>query len=68
MKTKKIQSLIQKFKMDTINFPNTLNPANICWTCQQTCLEDVFSLTILLLPRRLEDVLKTSCKDILKTS
>ena len=24
MKTKKIQSLIQKFKMDTINFPNTL--------------------------------------------
>ena len=31
-------------------------------------LENVFSVTIFCLPGRLEDVLKTSCKDVLKTS
>ena len=31
-------------------------------------LQHVFSVTILRLPRRLEDVLKKSCKDLLKTS
>ena len=31
-------------------------------------LQQVFSVTILRLPRRLEDVLKKSCKDLLKTS
>ena len=31
-------------------------------------LQHVFSVTILRLPRRLEDVLKTPCKDVLKTS
>ena len=30
-------------------------------------LQHVFSVTILRLPRRLEDVLKMSCKDVLKT-
>ena len=39
-------------------------PANICWSWRRlqdvfkTCLEDVFSVTILRLPRRLEDVLE----------
>ena len=40
--------------------------ANICWSSRR--LQHVFSVTILRLPRRLEDVLKTSCKDVLKTS
>ena len=31
-------------------------------------LQHVFSVTILRFPRRLEDVLTTSCKDVLKTS
>ena len=37
---------------------------------QQTFLglQHVFSVTILRLPRRFEDVLKTSCEDVLKTS
>ena len=31
-------------------------------------LQHVFSVTVLRLPRRLEDLLKTSCKDVMKTS
>ena len=55
-------------------------PANICWSWRRLQdmswrrLQHVFSVTILCLPRRLEDVLKTSWKtkncyaeDILKT-
>ena len=42
------------------------SPANICWSWRR--LKNVFSVTILRLPRRLEDVLKTSCKDVLKIS
>ena len=30
-------------------------------------LQDVFSVTIFCLPRRLQDILKTSCKNVLKT-
>ena len=41
-------------------------PANICWSSRR--LEDVFSVKILRLPRPLEDVLKTSCEDVFKTS
>ena len=48
-------------------------PANICWSWRR--LQHVFSVTILRLPRRLEDVLKTSWKtkncyaeDVLKMS
>ena len=37
-------------------------PAKICWSWRR--LQNVFSVTILLLPRRLEDIFK----DILKTS
>ena len=55
----------------------TAFPANICWSWRR--LQHVFSLTILRLPRRLEDILqdalKTSWKtkncyaeDVLKTS
>ena len=33
----------------------------------KTRLQHVFSVTILRLPRHLEDVLKTNCKDVLKT-
>ena len=33
-------------------------PANICWFLRR--LEDVFSVTILRLPRRLEDVLEAN--------
>ena len=40
-------------------------PANICWSWRS--LQHVFSITILRLPRRLEDVLKTSCKTSWKT-
>ena len=42
------------------------SPANIYWPWRR--LQHVFSVTILRLPRRLEDVLKTCCKDIWKTS
>ena len=42
------------------------NPANICWPWKH--LQYVFSVTILRLPRRLKDVLKRSCKNVLKTS
>ena len=41
-------------------------PANICWSSRR--LEDVFSVKSLRLPRPLEDVLKTSCEDVFKTS
>ena len=40
-------------------------PANICWSSIR--LEDVFSVKILRLPRPLEDVLKTSCEDVLSS-
>ena len=49
-------------------------PANICWSSRRLqdmswrCLQHVFSVTIFRLPRCLEDVLKTFCKYILKTS
>ena len=49
-------------------------PANICWSSRRLPdmswrrLQHVFSVTIFRLPWRLEDVLKTSCKDVLKTS
>ena len=56
----------QKWKED-------FNPANICWSWRR--LQHVFSVTIIRLPRRLEKVLKTSCKTkncytekVLKTS
>ena len=42
-----------------------LDPANICWSWRR--LQHVFSVTILRLPRRLEDVLKTCLEDVLKT-
>ena len=48
-------------------------PTNICWSWRRlqdvfpqemswSCLQHVFSVTIARLPRRLEDILKTSCK------
>ena len=43
-------------------------PANICWSWRRLQhlswkrLQHVFNVTILRLPRRIEDVLKTSCK------
>ena len=40
-------------------------PANLCWSSRR--LQHVFSVTISLLPRRLEDVLKTSSKTSWKT-
>ena len=49
-------------------------PANICWSWRRLQdmsrrrLQHVFSVTILRLPRRFQDVLKTSCKDVLKRS
>ena len=48
-------------------------PANICWSSRRLQnmswrrLQHVFSVTILRLPRRLEDVLKTCLEDVLKT-
>ena len=48
----------------------TSSPANICWSWRR--LQNVFSVTILRLPRHLEnisqDVLKTSWRHVLKTS
>ena len=41
-------------------------PANICWSWAS--LQNFFSVTIFRLPRRLEDVLKMSCKYVLKKS
>ena len=41
------------------------NPVNICWSWRR--LQHVFSVTILRLPRRLEDILKTPCKTSWKT-
>ena len=41
------------------------SPANICWSWRR--LQPVFRVTIFHLPRRL-NVLKTSCKYVLKTS
>ena len=40
-------------------------PANICWSPRR--LQHVFSVTILRLPRRLEDILKTFFKTSWKT-
>ena len=42
------------------------NPANICWSWRR--LQHVFSVTILRVPRRLEDVLQRRFEDVLKTS
>ena len=41
------------------------NPANICWSRRR--LQHVFSVTILRLPGRLEDVLQRRLEDVLKT-
>ena len=42
------------------------SPANICWSWRR--LQHVFSVTILRLPRRLEDVLRRRLEDVFKTS
>ena len=42
------------------------DPANICWSWRR--LQHVFSITILCLPRLLEDVLKTPWRHLAKTS
>ena len=50
------------------NFKLAMNPANICWSWRR--LQHVFSVTILRLPRRPGDVVKTSWRrleDVLKT-
>ena len=56
-----------------LDLPDWYIPANICWSSRRledvfkTCFRNVF-VTIFRLPRRLGDVLKTSCEDVLKTS
>ena len=64
-------TLSQEKISQTLKIP--YRPATICWSSRRlkdvfkTCLA-IFSVTIFRLPRRLEDVLKTSCKYVLKTS
>ena len=54
--------------------PRSNTPANICWSWRRLQdmswkrLQHVFSVTILRLPRRLEDVLQKCLDDVLKTS
>ena len=48
-----------RFLLDLI-FKKQNIPANICWS--STRLQHVLSVTVFRLPRRLEDVLKTSRK------
>ena len=69
--------LVSKYyRISMLNSMSTF-PPNICWSWRR--LQHVFSVTILRLPRRLEDVLKTSWRrpaktfwrrleDVLKTS
>ena len=57
--------LVSKYyRISMLNSMSTF-PPNICWSWRR--LQHVFSVTILRLPRRLEDVLNTSWRRLAKT-